>query len=323
MSYLVTGGQGCIGAWVIRRLVRAGKQVVLFDRERQPRRLTQIMTPTELERVAYCQGDIAERAQLERVFAEYPIEYVLHLAALQVPTCQADPALGARVNVVGTLHVLEMAAKAGVKRVVYASSAAVAGRPEDYDGSFTEASAALPHTHYGIFKQCNEGNARVYFATHGLQSIGLRPWAVYGIGRDFGLTSDPTKAIKAAVAGRPFQIQFGGRMDLQYVDDVAGIFIACTESSLDGAHVLNLRGHVLPVEEFVATIERVLPKARGLISHRLERLPIIPDFDDSALRQVLHEIPHTPLERGIAETAAIFQDLQQEGRLPLEDLGPR
>ncbi len=320
MAYLITGGQGCIGAWIVRRLIRSGKQVVLLDREFQSQRLSQILDQDEHEKITNIQGDITDRACLDQVFAAYPIEYVLHLAALQVPACQSDPLQGAKVNVIGTLNVFEAAAAAGARRVVYASSAAVAGRSEDYSGSFTDASMAMPCTHYGVFKQCNEGNARIYYESRGLSSIGLRPWAVYGVGRDYGLTSDPTKAIKAAVVGRPFRIQFGGRLDLQYVDDVAGIFIACAESGISGARVFNLHGSLITVEDFVKTLAKILPSAGALITHQQQQLPIIPEFDDSALAHALRDIPRTSLEQGIAETAVIFQDLLRAGKLPTHEL---
>src|SRR5262249_55801511 len=155
------------------------------------------------------------------------------LAGLQVPTCRADPLLGARVNVLGTLSVFEAVRQAAgqVERLVYASSAAIFGPADQYaQGSVPDDVPPSPTTHYGVFKCCNEGNARIYFQDHGLSSIGLRPWTVYGVGRDFGMTSEPTKAIKALAVGRPYHISYGGRQDLQYVDDVAQIFVRCLEA---------------------------------------------------------------------------------------------
>ena len=96
-----------------------------------------------------------------------------------------------------------------------------------------------PTTHYGYFKCCNEGNARIYFQDHGLSSIGLRPWTVYGVGRDFGMTSEPTKAIKSLALGRPYHITYGGWQDLQYVDDVAEIFMRCLEAPYTGGEVVQ------------------------------------------------------------------------------------
>lgn len=324
MAYLVTGAQGCIGSWVVKNLLEAGEQVIVFDIDEKPKRLGQILTAEQIAAIHFVAGDICHAAALQQVFDGFPVTHVIHLAALQVPACQASPARGGLVNVVGTLNVFEAAGAhaAQVRNVVYASSAAVAGPPDEYgDAAFTETSALHPSTHYGVFKQCNEGNARVYFTTRGISSIGLRPWAVYGVGRDFGITSDPTKAIKAAVLGRPFQLQFGGRADMQYADDVAKVFHRCAQSDLVGAHLFNLRGAVLEVAEMVATIERELPRARGLLTHRDNQLPIAPEFDDRALRAAIGELPRRTFAEGVRETIAIFEQLHREQRLPVDELG--
>src|SRR4030095_339178 len=120
--------------------------------------------------------------------------------------------------VVGTLNVFEAARLVGIKAVVYASSAAVYGLNDD-DAALDETVVPEPSTHYGVFKRTNEGSARIYFLDHGVFSVGLRPLTVYGVNRDAGLTSDPTKAMKAAVLGQKFHIRFGGATDFQYVAD--------------------------------------------------------------------------------------------------------
>ena len=100
------------------------------------------------------------------------------------------------------------------------------GGPDKYPaGPLADDVPLVPSTHYGVFKCCNEGNARIYFQDYGISSVGLRPWTVYGVGRDLGMTSEPTKAIKAVLLGRPYHISFGGWSDFQYVDDVAKAFV--------------------------------------------------------------------------------------------------
>jgi nucleoside-diphosphate-sugar epimerase len=227
------------------------------------------------------------------------------------------------VNVIGTLNVFEVARRRRdlVRRIVYASSAAVFGPEEFYGGETVEEGAPLlPGTHYGVFKQCNEGNARVYFLNDGIPSVGIRPWAVYGVGRDLGITSGPTKAIKSAVLRRAYVIGFSGSIDLQYVRDTARIFIRCAERDLPGAKVYTPRGSVVRVEQFIQTLEQLLPEARGLIKARGNQLPIAADLDDSALRHDLGEDLRTPLEDGIKETAGIFERLEREGRLETKDI---
>src|SRR5262245_25052818 len=226
MHVLLTGGYGCIGSWIVRNLLERGDQAWIYDLKEDPRRLRLLLSDEQVQRVPFVRGDVTDLAGLRDAIRQHQISHVVHLAGLQVPTCRADPMLGAKVNVVGTLAVFEAVrqSEGQVQRLVYASSAAVFGPPERYSrGPLADDVPLLPTTHYGYFKCCNEGNARTYFQDHGLSSIGLRPWTVYGVGRDFGMTSEPTKAIKCLALGRPYHISYGGWQDLQYVDDVAKV----------------------------------------------------------------------------------------------------
>jgi len=205
--------------------------------------------------------------------------------------------------------------------MVYASSAAVFGPEEDYgEAPLDERAPLLPVTHYGVFKQCNEGNARVYFLEHQISSVGLRPYAVFGPGRDFGVTSGPTKAIKAAVVGRPYQIKFGGAPSMQFVDDTPKTFIACAESHKTGARVYNIRGALVTVDDVIASIEAVYPPARGLISCTPNSLGIAANLAEQGLREEIGKVPTTVLREGIQQTIEIFERLRREGRLDLADL---
>jgi nucleoside-diphosphate-sugar epimerase len=88
---------------------------------------------------------------------------------------------------------------------------AVYGSNDEYPvGPLSHNALLKPNSHYGVFKQANEGNAKIYWMEDRISSIGLRPHVVYGPGRDQGMTSAPTKAI-AAVLHKPFHIPFGGR----------------------------------------------------------------------------------------------------------------
>ena len=149
---------------------------------------------------------------------------------------------------------------------------------------------------------------------------GLRPLTVYGVGRDFGLTSDPTKAMKAAVVGRPFRIRFGGRTDFQYVADTADAFIRAAVSDLTGAHVFNLHGETTRVADVVAEIERAWPRARGTITFDDAPLAIPSEFDDAAVRAALGPSNVTPLAEGVRATMERFAELRREGRLETDDL---
>ena len=320
-TFLITGAHGFIGAWIIKRLLEADSRVVIFDRSADPQRLLLIMEESQVARVHLITGDITEADVLLPIIDQFAVTNLIHLAGLQVPTCRADPRLGAMVNVIGTINVFETARRAAgqIKKVVYASSAAVFGA-SDEDRPMNERDEPRPSSHYGVFKRCNEGNAHVYFQDHGLSSIGLRPLTVYGVGRDFGLTSDPTKAMKAAVVGRRFHIRFGGRTDFQYVADTADVFIRAATSDLSGAHVFNLHGETIHIREVVKEIEQVIPTARGGITYADEPLAIPAAMDDTALRSALGPVPRTSLTEGVRATMSLFAELHEKGKLDTSDL---
>src|SRR5207244_9751861 len=141
-----------------------------------------------------------------------------------------------------------------------------------------------PSTHYGVFKCCNEGNARIYFQDFGLSSVGLRPWTVYGVGRDFGMTSEPTKAIKSVALGRRYHITYGGVQDMQYVEDVARTAVCCLERPYQGAKSYNLRGDVVDLPAFHRALCAVEPAAERLVTFGERQIAIAYDLDDSALQ---------------------------------------
>jgi nucleoside-diphosphate-sugar epimerase len=316
-TYFITGAQGCIGSWIVKALTERSDCAVVFDRSDDSRRLSAIMNDDDLARVRFIPGDITDQAAVLSALSNSGATRVIHLAGLQVPTCRVDPIAGAMVNVAGTLNIFEAVRKIGLNGIVYASSAAVYGMNGD-EVALTEAAACEPTTHYGVFKRANEGNARVYFLDHGVNSVGLRPLTVYGVNRDTGLTSDPTKAMKSAVLGQPFHIRFGGATDFQYVADTAATFIACADNMPVGAHVFNLHGETVTVArmaEFINTASRA-----NLITFGGPPIPIAAAMDDTAIRRLLSDLPATPFESGIRETMERFARLRDADRLDISDL---
>ena len=322
--YFVTGALGCIGAWVVRHLVRRGDTPIVFDLGTDARRIRDLLDDEEFERVQFVHGDITDLDATRRAVDASKARAIVHLAGLQVPFCRQDPALGARVNVLGTIHMFEAALAAGVQRICYASSAAVFGPSDDDDVAPDESAACEPVTHYGVYKRANEGTARVYWLDKKLPSVGLRPLTVYGVGRDRGMTSGPTTAMKAAVLGRPFQIGFTGSTDFNYVADTAAMFVACADAppanGPDGAFVYNLHGDTVDTGAIITAIERAYPEARGLITAAGPRLPIPPQLDGRAIHAAYPGLPHTALDAGIRATVQRFAELRDAGSLDVSDL---
>ena len=322
--FLVTGALGCIGAWTVRALIRDHAAVTAFDLGTDHRRLAAIMTPDELADVDFVVGDITDLASVERVMADKGITNVIHLAALQVPFCRADPVMGARVNVLGTVNLFEAVRRRGegMAPLVYSSSLGMfsLGDVDPATGELREAADPHPGNHYGVYKLANEGNARIYWAETGVSSVGLRPMTVFGVGRDQGMTSGPTVAIAAAVLGRQYHIAFGGSTLFQYADDVARTLILASRSGRPGASVFNFGGNVVGIPEWVATIEDLLPEAAGLISHEQQALPF-PDQIEHTGIESLGVVPVTPYREAIATTIDRFRALAVAGRLDAAEAG--
>jgi UDP-glucuronate 4-epimerase len=300
--FLVTGILGCIGAWVAQLLAEEGVPVVGYDLGGSRHRLELVLSPGQDEQVTLVAGDITDLDALGRALDEHEITNVVHLAALQVPFCKADPALGARVNVVGTVNVFE-AVKARCERignVVYASSAAV----YDADDEGVQDERTRPLTHYGVYKVANEGTARIYWADDGLPSVAIRPFCVYGPGRDQGLTSGPTLAMLAAAQGEGFHIPFGGAADYQYAPDVARALVAASRAALEGAIVFNAGGSRVRMGEMVAAIEAAAPEVAGRITFDDGvRLP----FPEALESEPPIPLEWTPLDDGVRETVEFFR----------------
>src|SRR4051794_20349898 len=317
MRVLVTGGGGCIGAWVIKGLLERGIDVLMYDLDPAPKRLSMIAAPEVVKRVNVEIGAIEDTDRVKALIRDQQITHIVHLAAVLMPFCQANPVTGGLINVIGTLNLFEGARDSGRDvRIVYASSSAVWGPKDAYeDRPLSEQDTPMPATHYGVFKHANEGNARVFYSTNGISSIGLRPWTVYGVGRDAGLTADPTLAIRALALDQEFQIRVTGNMDLQYVEDVAEAFIRCLLSSVEGAHVFNLAGEIVEMNDFIQVLGKAHPRATELISASGPQVPVAFRMDDSRIRSIVGEMPRTPLHQGISYTLETFRRLRVEGRL--------
>jgi nucleoside-diphosphate-sugar epimerase len=322
--FLVTGALGCVGAWTARELVREGTPVVGFDLGTNTRRIDQILSASERERLTLVAGDITDLGAIDRVLEEHGITNVIHLAALQVPFCRADPPLGAAVNVVGTVNIFEAVRRRGLTGapVVYASSMAAYSAADVDPGTGRLEEDAEPHpvNHYGVFKVANEGNARVYWADSGVASIGVRPMTVYGVGRDQGMTSGPTVAIAAAVLGQPYEIGFSGTTVFQYAEDVAKTLLLASRSDPVGSRVFNLGGEAVPIGDWVAGIEAAVPGAAGLLAIAPTELPFPAAIAHESLAS-LGTVPVTPYREGIAASAEIYRQLAGEGRLVATEQG--
>ena len=303
---LVTGVLGCLGAWAARAILDDGDTVVGFDPGSGRARL-ELVLGADASMVEVVPGDVTDLAQLERTLDEREVTRIVHLAGLQVPFCRENPPLGAAVNVVGTVNVLEAAKRrlGRIPGVAYASSAAVYG-PHDPSPA-PESGGREPGTHYGVYKLANEGSARVAWQDDGVASIGIRPYVVYGLGRDQGLTSGATLAMAAAARGDGSHIGYGGTAQYDYAPDVGRAFVAAAHAVSDGAVVANYSGVVATMAAVVSAIESAAPDVTGRVTWDDVPLPFPSELEANALEAAVGPLPRTPLAAGVDATILAFR----------------
>ena len=260
MKVLVTGGAGFIGSHVADGLLAAGHQVVIMDNLRTGK---QANVPAG---AAFHQADLRDQPRFAEVFSAEKPDAISHQAALvNVRDSMTDPATYAQVNVVGTLHLLELARAHGVKKIVFASTGgATYGEGYSEDGSrlpFTEASRAQPKDNYGANKLSCEYHLDLYWQNYGLDYVALRYPNVYGPRQD-GKGEAGVIAIfaEAMLHNLPTKITGDGKQirDFCFVGDIARANRLALESD---AHGIINAGTGVPTD--INWIHAVLSVATG------------------------------------------------------------
>jgi UDP-glucose 4-epimerase len=243
MRSLVTGGAGFIGSHLSDALVARGDEVLIVDDLSSGKRENVAETLEGGARLE--EMDIADGAEMMAVGERFEPEAVFHLAAqIDVRKSVADPGFDARLNVVGTVNALELAARAGAGRFVFTSTGgAIYGegqeRPEEMP--FAEGARCEPDSAYGQSKLAAEGYLDLYRRTRGLSTVAVRLGNVYGPRQD-PATEAGVVAIFCELAlgrGRPTVFGTGEQTrDYIYVGDVVAGILAAAEK--EGAGPYNL-----------------------------------------------------------------------------------
>ncbi|GKX35169.1 MAG: nucleoside-diphosphate sugar epimerase [Rhizobiaceae bacterium MnEN-MB40S] len=282
---LVTGGNGFLGRAISGRMIDAGETVISLD-----------LAPTTAPVAGVIQetGNIMDVEAIHAMAKRHGVRAIVHLAAMVIPACRADPAKGAEVNVIGHINMLEVARRLGVRRFLYTSSVAAKPR-EPFDS---------PVNLYGAYKRCCEDISRIWYLDHETPSIGLRPNVVYGPGREIGETAAITLAVKAAARGERFDMPFAGAMCFQYVDEVVDVMWRCLTLKPAGAYVSDLTIEPQTIDDVIAAIMKVSPAAKIIPSEEIRPAP--PQLDNAVLRTLIGEWPTVSLEEGVRRTHAHY-----------------
>lgn len=301
----MTGANGFLASWIMASLVKAGFTVTAVDLQPNTSRLDQLLGGDNHAKINWVSLDVSNTNAVCDVVVESAPEAIIHLAALQIPNCRENPVLCANVNVVGQVNIFEAARKASVGKIVYTSSAAAKPRGK----------ADAPANLYGVFKKTDEEIARIYYQEHGVVSLGLRPYLVYGIGRDQGDTSAITKAIRAAALGGEYTIPFRTRGCMEYAGEVAEVFLKTIAASWDGAKLSDLTTEMNSIEDLLVEIHAIVPGAQVNAASTVREAPET-GFDNSVLKEIIGEWRRVDLKEGVRKTIEHFRSLESIGNGP-------
>jgi UDP-glucose 4-epimerase len=256
---LITGGAGLIGSHIADRLaVQEYDEIIVLDNFTRGRQQN-LDSASRSGKVTLVDGDVRD-AKLVRELME-GVDIVFHEAAIRITQCAEDPRLAHDVLASGTFNILETAAAAKVKRVVYASSASIYGQAEDFPT--TEHHHAYGNrTIYGAVKLYGEGLLRSFYEMYGLNYVALRYFNVYGPRMDaLGVyTEVMIRWMERLAAGKPCIILGDGSqtLDFVFVDDVARANTMAASSSITDDAINIASGVETSLTELAETLGRVM-----------------------------------------------------------------
>jgi len=312
MNVLVTGGAGFIGSHIADTLLAAGHRVVVVDnlhtghKENVPQGAT------------FYEVDICDRAALAEVFAKEQIQTISHQAACaNVRESMNDPVAYAKVNILGSLNLLELARQSNCRKIVFASTGgAVYGEGYSEQGNklpFTEQSWPQPKDNYGANKLSMEYHLDLYHANYGMQYVALRYPNVYGPRQDSkGEAGVVAIFAGAMLEGKPTKITGDGKQirDFTFVGDVARANLLALESSAVG--IFNVgTGVPTDVNRVHATLTEIIgyPREAEYIPRPMGEV-LATYLDSSKAKTVLGWEPKVSLHAGLRQVVEWMQTKQ-------------
>ena len=292
-NIIIFGGTGFLGSWIVKNFVKRDYKVTIFDLKIEIELLKKLIGK-DIEKIKFLKGDVTNYEEV--LEATVNMDHVVNLAGLMTPDCSRNPSLGAEVNVLGSINVFEATKARGIKFVVYASSAGVFGEKDKY--------FPFPETHYGAFKLAVEGIARAYYNEANISSVGIRPFVIYGPGREIGGTATVTLACKAAKQSYNYNLNFSGKAGFVYVQDVANLVEMSINRAPVGALTININGITASVSDFVSKIINIIPEARLTING--DKLSVVEEILGDHPSDIFKNFKYTSLNEGISNTVKFY-----------------
>lgn len=304
MKILVTGGAGFIGSHLADRLVQEGHETVVVDDLSSGSR-------RNLNRAATFYKRDVQGSWLEGVFRKERPVALLHLAAqMNVRRSVDDPLFDARVNILGTLNVLQQAVRYGARKVVFASSGgAIYGEPDVFPAPETH--PTRPLSPYGISKLTGEYYLEYYQRMSGIQCVSLRFSNVYGPRQDpHGEAGVVAIFAQKMLGGEQPIINGNGRQtrDFIYVDDVVEACLAVLGRDAQGIYNVGTAHETSVNDLFRKLADATKADCKQLYGPAKKGEQMRSVVDASKLRQELGWEPRVSLDEGLARTVDYFRE---------------
>lgn len=332
MAIMVTG-IGFVGAYIVRDLLDAGEDVVVYGlfggRPEQVEAFPDIENAIYLigqeawSRVKVVVGDICDDELLSRTVADNNVTGIIHMAGMVAAASEGNIPRAVDVNIRGCISIFETAVKHHVGRIVWASSINVFGpRSLSPDGVIHDESPIDPTSAYGSTKAFVEQIARRYHANFGLSAVGLRLGKVYGFGEHVkagrgggnmwfsNLLENPARGRGGNVV--PFSEK---QLDFQYVEDVSAAFITALRSAEGGGRSFLNAGDYRYIREAFHFVKSCLPDADMTLTEGGEAAGLKPGaqtnwmyrFDGSQGQALLGLAPRHQMEDGLLKTINAYR----------------
>lgn len=319
MKFLVTGGGGFIGWRVVRNVLARGIPVVIAEWSIDPR-LRERLERESGTLVSFVPCDIAEFSDIARIFRVHPdITHAIHLAYLMSAEVDANPHLGARVNILGMVNMFEAAVNQRLNRLIFTSSETVYGASQGVYGDrpVKESDFCAPADHfftYGVMKILNEFMAAKYVQRHGISLACVRPPVVFGHGRKRGAVLWAEHFISLPAIGKPVQLPFSAsaRDCWVYVDDCAEQLVRLAIKPQLSHFAYNSSGHAISARDFASLVRHWIPDAEITFDESKPGTPLVDDLDGSRLIEEIDFAPRSMSEGILAH----INEARAEASLP-------
>ena len=286
MSILITGGTGSLGSFLAKEMVKRDYQdIILFDYNPDYERISDI-----LNKVKVAAGNITDWTDVVSVMKEHGVREVFHLAALLSTEIKEKPFSGFKVNVEGTVNILEASRILGVKKLIFVSSISTfgPGLPEPVKETYRQ----QPTNLYGITKLVGELWCLYYWQEYNIDTRILRfPRIVNPGRRGKGVALFPSLMIEKAAIGEYYEIEVSEeyKVPIIYIKDAVDVLISLYETRQIKSRVYNINGLLPTAKEILETVKKYVPGARLKFSKK----PIVPHltiplrYDDSKAKNEL------------------------------------